>query len=193
MKLSQYAKLLGLNYRTVWNHYKAGLIPNAYELPTGAIIVPNDIISQNSTQNNNKKVCIYARVSSSQNKNNLDSQAKRLEEYCNAKGWQIVRIIKEIGSGLNDNRKQLASLISKLKEYDYVVVEHKDRLTRNGFNYFNLFAPNKFHVVNTTNNDEENLLEDLVSIITSYCARLYGKRKGKRKTEKLILELKHDT
>jgi predicted site-specific integrase-resolvase len=193
MKLSQYAKELGITYRTAWNHYHAGLIPNAYELPSGAIIVPNDTIkSQECKENNIKKVCIYGRVSSSQNKDNLDNQVKRLEQYCVAKGWQIVRIVKEVGSGLNDYRPQLANIISKINEYDHVVVEHKDRLTRTGFNYFELFAPNKFHVVNMTNNDTENLLEDLVSIITSYCARLYGKRRGKRKTEKIIKELQEN-
>lgn len=193
MKLSQYAKQLGITYRTAWSHYKKGLIPNAYELPTGAIIIPNDTIKSQEQNNDIKKVCIYTRVSSSQNKDNLNSQANRLEQYCLAKGWQIIRIIKEVGSGLNDNRPQLANIISKINEYDYVVIEHKDRLTRTGFNYFELFAPNKFHVVNTANNDEENLIEDLVSIITSYCARLYGKRKGKRKTEKLIEELQNDS
>jgi predicted site-specific integrase-resolvase len=188
MKLSQYAKHLGLTYRTVWGHYKLGLIPTAYELPSGAIIVPNDIINEHKV-NDVKKVCIYARVSSSQNKTNLETQVSRLEQYCIAKGWQIVRTVREIGSGLNDTRPQLTNIISKINEYDHVVIEHKDRLTRVGFNYFELFAPNKFHVVNTSSNDTENLIEDLVSIITSYCARLYGKRKGKRKTEKLIKEL----
>jgi predicted site-specific integrase-resolvase len=192
MKLSQYAKHLGLTYRTVWNYYKQGKIPNAYELPSGTIIVPDDIIKNESKQENKiKKVCIYARVSSSQNKTNLNAQAERLEKYCTANGWQIVRTIKEIASGLNDKRTQLADIISKIHDYDYVVIEHKDRLTRVGFNYFEMFYPNKFHVINLTKDETEDLMQDLVSIITSFCARLYGQRRGKRKTEKLIKELQN--
>jgi putative resolvase len=191
MKLTDYAKKLGITYRSAWNHFKSGKIPNAYRLESGAIIVPEETLKPNII-NKEKKVCIYSRVSSSQNKKNLNSQAERLEQYCEARGWQIIRTIKEIGSGLNDHRSQLANVISKLEEYDYVVVEHKDRLTRIGFNYFSMMAPDKFHVVNESKNETEDLMQDLVSIITSFCARLYGQRKGKRKTEKLIKELNEE-
>lgn len=186
MKLSQYAKSIGVTYRTVWNMYTSGKLPNAYKLPTGTIILPD---LPNTTPKLIKEVCIYARVSSNKNKINLESQAKRLEDYCLANGWKIKKVIKEIASGINDNRPQLNNIIKSIKEYDYVVIEHKDRLTRLGFNYFEQFCPNKFHVVNETKDKTEDLMQDLVSIITSFCARLYGQRKGKRKTEKIIKEL----
>lgn len=186
MRLAQYAKKLNICYKTAWNHYKKGMIPGAYCLESGTIIVPD---SPTPKETKTKNVCIYARVSSSQNKANLDSQAIRLEQYCTANGWKITRIIKEIGSGLNDARPQLTSIIQHIEEYDYVVIEHKDRLTRMGFNYFESFYPNKFHVVNEAKNETEDLMQDLVSIITSFCARLYGQRKGKRKTEIIIEEL----
>jgi len=189
MKLSNYAKKIGLTYRTAWNHFKSGKLPDAYRLPSGAIIVPDEVIFSQSKINENKKVCIYARVSSSQNKSNLESQVQRLEQYCTAKGWQIVRTIREIGSGLNDHRPQLTDIIQKIDEYDYVVIEHKDRLTRMGFNYFTMFSNNKFHVINESKDAEEDLMQDLVAIITSFCARLYGQRKGKRKTEAIIKDL----
>jgi predicted site-specific integrase-resolvase len=194
MKLSAYAKKLGVCYRTAWNMFQAGQIPGAYKLPSSTIIVPDSAlqIQQSETIKKDIQVCIYARVSSSQNKNNLDSQAQRLENFCIAKGWRIKRIIKEIGSGINDKRTQLESLIRSITDYDYVVVEHKDRLTRFGFNYFNSFCPEKFYVVNQTEDKTEDLINDLVSIITSFCSRLYGKRRGKRKTEKLIKELQDD-
>jgi len=195
MKLSVYAKKIGISYRTAWNHFKQGKIPNAYALHSGTIIVPDDIIANNQTNQdaNDKKVCVYARVSSSQNRANLESQSHRLEQYCNAKGWKIIRIVKEVASGLNDHRPQLANVIQKINEYDFVVVEHKDRLTRIGFNYFELFYPSKFHVINIANNETEDLMQDLVSIITSFCTRLYGQRKGKRKTETIIKELQNDS
>ena len=79
-------------------------------------------------------VAIYTRVSSSENKSNLDSQAQRLLSYCTAKGWQVSSIVKEIGSGLNDSRPKLLKLL-KEESVTLIVVEHKDRLTRFGFNY----------------------------------------------------------
>lgn len=188
MKLSVYAKKLGVTYRTAWNMYHRGDIPNAYALPSGTIIVHDDSAT-NKTTSVTKNVCIYARVSSSQNKQNLETQVERLKQYCIANGWTITRIVKEIASGINDKRPLLTDVLSKINEYDYVVVEHKDRLTRLGFNYFESFVPNKFHVVNTTQDKTEDLMQDLVSIITSFCARLYGQRKGKRKTENIIKEL----
>lgn len=187
MKLSAYAKKIGLCYRSAWNHFHKGLIPGAYRLPSGAIIVP-DGISDTHTQD--MGVCIYSRVSSSKNRDNLDSQSQRLEQYCIAKGWKIKRIVKEVASGINDKRALLSNVIRNIHEYDRIVVEHKDRLTRFGFNYFMDFHPDKFHVVNETEDKTDDLVGDLVSIVTSFCARLYGQRRGKRKTEKIIKELK---
>jgi len=191
MKLSTYAKHLGIHYRTAWNMYTRKQIPNAYQLPTGTIIVPDFVLDRPKSQEDTK-VCIYARVSSSQNKDNLESQAKRITEFCIAKGWKIEQIIKEIGSGINDKRPHLSSMIKNIDKYDLVVVEHKDRLTRLGFNYFEMCFPNKFYVINQTEDKTEDLTNDLVAIITSFCARLYGQRKGKRKTELLIKELSSD-
>ncbi|WP_233220795.1 recombinase family protein [Chlorogloea sp. CCALA 695] len=76
---------------------------NAKQLPSGTVIV-------NLERNINKGVVIYTRVSSSENKSNLNSQAERLESYCTAKGYQIVRIVKEVGSQVNDNRRSLGKL-----------------------------------------------------------------------------------
>jgi len=185
MKLSTYAKKLGVSYRTVWRLYKAGKL-SGYSLPTGTIII-NDI----SNKELPNKVCIYARVSSSENKSNLEKQSTRLQEYAIAKGYQIRRVVKEIGSGINDNRKQLLKLL-KEKDYRIIIVEHKDRLTRFGFNYLLLLAEEQgksIEVVNETGSRKEDLMDDFISIITSFCARLYGLRRSKRKTEKIIKEL----
>lgn len=192
MKLSKYAKHLGICYRTAWNMFSANQIEGAYQLPSGTIIVPDSLSRQPLSENNKpQKVCIYARVSSSCNKKNLEAQAKRLEQYSIANGWNVVKIIKEVGSGINDKRVQLETMIKNIDNYDLIVIEHKDRLTRIGFNYFNMFYPNKFHVVNETEDKTEDLTNDLVAIITSFCARLYGQRRGKRKTEKIIKELEN--
>jgi len=163
---------------------------DAYQLPTGTVIVRDDIINKLPD-----KVVIYTRVSSSENKDNLDRQAERLEQYAIAKGYQIYKIIKEVGSGVNDNRKQLTKILSD-NNYRILIVEHKDRLTRFGFNYINVLFENngkKIEVVNESGNDRDDLMQDFISIITSYCARIYGLRRSKRKTEKIIAELQNET
>ncbi len=140
------------------------------------------------------KVCIYARVSSSENKDNLKRQSERLKSYSIAKGYQIYKIVEEIGSGVNDQRKQLNKLL-KDKNYRLLIIEHKDRLTRFGFNYIKVLfneIGKDIEIVNESSDSKEDLMQDLISIITNFCARLYGLRKSKRKTEKIIKELKNE-
>ncbi|GAB6182931.1 IS607 family transposase [Thermodesulfovibrio hydrogeniphilus] len=187
MKLSEYAKKLGISYRTAWRWFKQGKL-NAYQTHTGTIIVKEEL------PDTEKRVAIYCRVSSSENKSNLETQKKRLLDYCAAKGYKVAKVITEIGSGVSDTRKQWIELL-KDKSIQLIVVEHKDRFTRFGFNAFkellNVYGRD-IEVVNETENGKEDLLEDLVSIITSFCARLYGQRRCKRKTEKIIQELTKD-
>ncbi|PIV63733.1 MAG: resolvase [bacterium (Candidatus Ratteibacteria) CG_4_9_14_3_um_filter_41_21] len=188
MKLSTYAKKLGLTYKTVWRLWKEGKL-DAYQLPTGTVIVREEI--KDKLPN---KICIYTRVSSSENKDNLKRQAERLKEYAIARGYQIYKIVEEVGSGVNDNRKKLSQIL-KDKDYNKLIVEHKDRLTRFGFNYISILfnqLGKEIEVVNETDNSKQDLMQDFISIITSFCARLYGLRRSKRKTEKIIKELKDE-
>ena len=189
MKLSQYAKKNNISYRTAWNRWKAGKL-NAIQLDSGTIVINND----NNKSPEYQKVIIYTRVSSSQNKSNLDKQADRLLSYCNAKGYNVFKIVKEIGSGLNDNRNKLIKLLQSM-DFDILVVEHKDRLTRFGFNYIETllnYLNKKIEVVNNVDNNKEDLVQDFISVITSFCARIYGLRRSRRRTEKLIKALKND-
>ncbi|MBD3260592.1 MAG: IS607 family transposase, partial [Candidatus Altiarchaeales archaeon] len=122
----------------------------------------------------------------------LDSQAKRVSDYCAAKGYQVTKQVKEIGSGLNDQRKKFQSLL-KEESIDIIVVEHKDRATRFGVHYIQTLLETqgkKLEIINEVEEDQEDLMEDLVSIITSFMARYYGRRRAKRKTEKIIDELR---
>ena len=190
MKLSIFAKEQGVSYKTAWRWWKAGVIVGK-QMPSGTVIIKNH--NQGESEFNNK-VIIYARVSSSQNKSNLESQSERLQQYSIAKGYQIIKVVKEIGSGLNDGRPKLLEILEKEK-FNILVVEHSDRLTRFGSKYIQLLlslTDRKLEIVNVVDTDEQDLVQDFVSVITSFCARLYGKRRSKRKTEKLIEELKKD-
>lgn len=184
MKLSNYAKSLGVTYRTVWNWYKSGKL-DAYQTDTGTIIVNTEF---KKLDNN---VAIYCRVSSSENKINLNSQKERLLNYCSAKGYKITKIITEIGSGVNDSRKQWLALLSD-KSIKLIVVEHKDRFCRFGFNSYKILLnamDRDIEVINEASNSKEDIIQDLISIITSFCSKIYGLRRSKRKTEAIIKEL----
>jgi predicted site-specific integrase-resolvase len=191
-KLAHYAKQHNVTYHTAWNHFHAGLIENAYQLPNGTIVIPD------STQLKPKQqdyTITYARVSSSENKDNLERQSERLTQFCNAKGITVQEEVKEIGSGLNDQRKKLNKILTEGKATK-IVVEHKDRLTRFGFEYIKQTC-DKFNceivVLNETEEKQDRLVEDFVSVITSFCAKIYGQRRSKRNTERLIKELQNDS
>ncbi len=189
MKLSDYAKQAGISYQTAWRMWKRGEL-NAYQLPTGTIVVRTDEAETVCEP----VACIYSRVSSSENKSNLEAQAERLTNYAIARGYHIYKVVKEVGSGLNDNRKQLANILVD-DNYNILIVEHKDRLARFGTNYLKILLEKtgkKLEIVNEADNGKDELMQDLVAIITSFCARLYGLRRSKRKTEKIIEELNNE-
>jgi len=183
MKLSTYAKKLGVCYRTAWNWFNEGKIDGAYQLPSGTVIVPDSV-------KNEYGVILYARTSSSQNKDLLENQAKRLESYAIAKGYKIKKIVKEFGSGLNDERKQLTKILQE-NQYDKIIVEHKDRLTRFGFNWIQLLTGNRIEVINEAKEKDEDITRDLISIIHCFSARIYGLRRSQRiktKVEEVLKE-----
>jgi len=187
MKLSKWAKKQGVCYRTAWNLFKEGKIPNSYKLESGTIIV-NEEKTDYKTEHN----VVYARVSSSENKDNLKSQVDRVSSFCQAKGWVVHEVIKECASGLNDKRPKLEKILTERKA-TRIIVEHKDRLTRFGFNFLKtLMKDCEIVIINETTVEKDELMEDFVSLITSFCARLYGNRRSKRKTEILIKELNND-
>ena len=189
MKLSQYAKKVGVTYRTAWIWYRDGKI-KGYQMPTGTVVITED-----ENRAPSEKVAIYARVSSSEHRGNLETQADRLAAYCAAKGWQIQMVIKEVGSGVNDSRDKLLKLLADTS-ITVIVVEHKDRLTRFGFNYISTLLGSqgrRIEVVNLEVFSKEDLLGDLTSIIYSFCARLYGQRRARRKTEQITRQLEENS
>lgn len=156
MKLSQYAKRNGIGYRAAWNRFKAGKIPGAYVDEFDHIVVPEPEIVKLPM------AAVYARVSSPKQKEDLERQAQRMIEYANAQGLSVVKVVKEIASGVNDDRKKLTELL-KDDSWGTLVVEHKDRLTRVGFNWFEVLLANegrRISVSNRAQDDPEGLVTD---------------------------------
>jgi len=109
-------------------------------------------------------------------------------------GLPVHSVIKEIGSGLNDERPKLLKILNDI-EITHIVVEHKDRLTRFGFNFLKDWMASRqcqIIVMNNVKTDKEDLMQDFISLVTSMVARLYGLRRSKRKTEQLIKGLQND-
>jgi putative resolvase len=182
IKLSTYAKMSGVSVRTLWRRIAEGTL-SVERSETGRVFVN---IEENPIKEH--YTVIYSRVSSSENKSNLISQTKRCKDFCAANGWVIHEVIEEIGSGLNDERRRLQKMF-KNDKITRVIVEHKDRLTRFGFNFLTSLWNVEIVVINNIDNDEKDLMQDFVSLVTSFTARLYGRRRSKRLTEKIINDL----
>jgi len=187
MKLRDYAEKVGVTYKTAWNWYKAGKL-EGYQTETGTIIVTE---LDHTEKSQATKTVVYARVSSHKQKEDLERQVSRIQDFCAANGWQISKVVKEVACGVNDNRQKLSKILVD-DSVKRIVVEHKDRLTRVGFNYIETLLGTQGRevvVINLAATDNDDLLEDLGSIIYSFCARLYGKRRAQRKADlvKLIV------
>jgi predicted site-specific integrase-resolvase len=177
-----------MHYRTVIQHYHAGDI-KGFSNSKGTIFLKNPFY-HNQEQQHGHRVILYARVSSSINKASMDGQLSRMREYAAAKGYQVVGEVREISSGLNDKRRKLSSIL-KRDDWDILLVEHRDRLTRFGWNYFSILERLGQHVESINISDDKNteIVDDLISIITSFCGRIYGSQR-KKKTEQIIKDVK---
>ena len=189
-KLKTVADDLGITKMTLWNWKKQGKI-QFHKIGSMNYIDDETYNTLVGIQKPDDYTVIYARVSSTENKTNLETQKNRLILYCNAKGYKVNQIITEFGSGLNDKRPKLEKLL-KEQNFSRLVIEHKDRLTRFGFNYIEqLLKKNniEIEVVNCVDDEKQDLIQDFISVITSFSARIYGQRRSRRKTEQLITEL----
>lgn len=182
IKLSEYGKKLGITYRTAHEWYKHGKIPNSYMTPSGSIFVKEIV----ETIQLPERVVVYCRVSNQSRKDELEYQVNRCTDFCASRGYIVSGIYKEVASGMNDTRKQLWKMLES--NPSLIVIENKDRLTRFGYTYLERLLKDKgceIILMNPAVNDEQDLIKDLVSVITSFCCRLYGLRRTKNKVAKI--------
>ena len=173
LKLADYCRRMGISYRTGFRWFHAGKI-KGLQMDTGTILITEPVFDSEPVPAPAPATpgCIatYARVSATENQDNLERQSQRLLDYCAAKGYQVRQVVKEIGSGVNDTRPKLMRLLSD-PAITVIVVEHKDRLTRFGFNYIDCLLQQqgrRIEVINLAENGKEDLVQDFVSIITSF-------------------------
>jgi len=184
--LRKAAAILGVHPITLRRWEREGKI-RCIRTPSGQRRFPRSEILRLLGENlpSGRRAVVYARVSSAKQAGagNLERQRQRPEEHCRARGYEVVAVIAEQGSGLNEKRKGLARLFKMAREgkMDLVVIEFKDRLARFGFTYIERYL-NAFGVkVEVVNGEEpkslqEELVQDMLSILTVFSAKLYGAR-----------------
>ncbi|MGH9048087.1 MAG: IS607 family transposase [Acidimicrobiales bacterium] len=181
MKLSEWAKRNGVTYKTAHRWFHTGILPApAKQLPTGTILVDVPEVKGDS-------VALYARVSSHDQKADLERQQGRLVAWATGRCLHVSRVVSEVGSGLNGHRSKLLSLL-KDPSITGVVVEHRERLARFGSEYIEatLASSGRRLFVVEEGELKDDLVEDMVSILTSFCARLYGRRSAANRAQRAL-------
>ena len=186
-KPKDFAELLGVSVKTLQRWDRDGIL-KANRTPTNRRYYTYDQYLQFKgiqTENDIRKTVIYTRVSTSNQKDDLKNQVEFLRQYANAKGIIVDTVIEDYGSGLNYNRKQWNKLIDECmtNEIGTIIITHKDRFIRFGYDWFEKFCE-KFNtkiiiVNNETLSPNEELVQDIISILHVFSCRLYGLRKYK--------------
>lgn len=201
-KPGDFAELLGVSVKTLQRWDREGIL-KANRTPTDRRYYTYDQYLQFKgikTKNDNRETVIYARVSTRNQKEDLQNQVTFLRQFCNAKGMIVDQCIEEYGSGLSYNRKKWNQLLEEVMEQKIktIVVTHQDRFIRFGYDWFERFCE-KFHTtIVIVNNEElspqEELVQDMISILHVFSCRLYGLRKYKnqiKRDEEIVKELQN--
>lgn len=177
MKLNEWATKNGVSYKTAWRYAKSGAL-DIRRMPTGTILV-------NDPEEPDDDWSVYARVSSSDQKSDLDRQVARLTTYAAKGGMKVTSIVKEVASGMNGRRKGLMRILSGKGN---VLIEHRDRLSRFGFDLIeaSLLSSGRRIVVIDPKEMNDDIVRDVHEILVSLCARMYGKRAAANKARRAM-------
>ena len=188
-KPNEFAELINVSVRTLQRWDVEGKL-KAFRTPTNRRYYTYEQYLEYKgihKEETDRKTVIYTRVSTSNQKDDLRNQVKFLRQYANAKGIIVDEVIEDLGSGLNYNRKKWNKLIDSCmtNEIGTIIITHKDRFIRFGYEWFERFLA-KFNVkIIIVNNEslspQEELVQDIVSILHVFSCRIYGLRKYKKK------------
>jgi len=181
---------LGISYSTLSRWVREGRI-RAIRTAGGKYRVPESEvrrIAEGLPISKEIRAVIYARVNSSDQRSDLERQVQYLTEYCTSKGYKIIDVLSDVASGLKTDRKGLLKLLDYVvnKQVDVVVVTYRDRLTRFGFEYLEFFFRQHGVKIEVAFGEEpkdahQELVEDLIEIVTSFAGKLYGMRSRRKK------------
>lgn len=201
-KPKDFAELLGVSVKTLQRWDRDG-IWKANRTPTDRRYYTYDQYLQFKgikTKNDRRDIVIYARVSTRNQKDDLQNQVDFLKLFCNAKGMIVNQCIEDFGSGLNYNRKKWNKLLDDVmgNKIKTIVITNKDRFIRFGYDWFEKFCE-KFNtkiiiVKNETLSPKEELVQDMIAILHEFSCRLYGLRKYKNQIkgdEEIVKELQN--
>lgn len=185
MLVREWAAREGLNPQTVWKWCRTGKMPVPVEhTPSGMWLVHDPKYETPTPDGNEGRTVCYARVSSADQKDDLKRQADRLKAFAIGMGVEDPEVVMETGSGMNDRRRKLNRLLSD-PTVTGIIVEHRDRLTRMnaGLVESALKAQGRRIIVVDDTELDDDLARDMTEVLTSFCARLYGRRAAKHKAE----------
>ena len=201
-KPKDFAELLGVSVKTLQRWDRDGIL-KANRTPTDRRYYTYDQYLQFKgiqTENDIRDTVIYARVSTRNQKDDLQNQVEFLKQFCNAKGIIVNQCVEDFGSGLNYNRKKWNKLLDEVmaNKIKAIVISNKDRFIRFGYDWFEKFCE-KFNtkiiiVNNETLSPNEELVQDIISILHVFSCRLYGLRKYKnqiKEDEEIAKELQN--
>ncbi|QIV79615.1 IS607 family transposase [Mycolicibacterium frederiksbergense] len=186
MKLAEWARASGVHPQTAYRWFREGRMPvPARRLESGTIWV--DAAASGEAG----RTVVYARVSSHDQRADLDRQVARLTDWATSNGHVVGEVVTEVGSGLNGKRPKLRRVLSD-PSASVVVVEHRDRLARFGVEYLEaaLSAQGRKVVVTDQGETADDLVRDMIEVLTSMCARLYGRRGARNRAMRAVTATK---
>jgi len=187
MKLSDWARANGVHPKTAYRWWRTGTLPVPARQINARVILVDDAASANRAAPELSAVGLYARVSSHDQRSDLDRQVARLSEWAAKAGARVLRIEAEVGSGTNGARAKVRRLLAD-PAVRTVVVEHRDRLGRMNVELVEaaLSASGRSLVVLDPAERDDDLVRDMTEVLTSFCARLYGRRSARNRAEKAL-------
>ena len=187
VKLAEWARSFGVHPQTAYRWFREDRMPvPARRLPSGTIIVE-------LPDNTDGRAVVYVRVSSHDQRTDLEAQAGRVTAWCATHGIRVDEVVSEVGSGMNGRRAKLARLLRD-PEVQTIVVEHRDRVARFGVEHLQaaLAATGRRIMVVDTSETTDDLVRDMVEVLTSMCARLYGRRGARNRAMRAVTATKHE-
>jgi putative resolvase len=183
MRLKEWAAQQGIHYQTAWKWFRDGKLPvPALQTPSGTILV-----QPGAAPPDDSGLGLYARVSSHDQRADLDRQVSRLARWAAAAPTPVVRVEAEVAYGMTGRRPKLRRLLAD-PAVQTVVVTHRDRLARMNAELVEaaLSAHGRRLVVLDDGEVTDDLIRDMVEVLTSFCARLYGRRSARNRALKAL-------